>query len=59
MILRNLFKFETVVPVAFRIASEGSMKSDRDVRIACRDSFRETTFIEKNYPHYRRNISRW
>ncbi|AMO57740.1 CRISPR-associated protein Cas1 [Endozoicomonas montiporae] len=48
--IADLFKFETVVPVAFRIAAKGTAKPDRDVRIACRDSFRETRLLKKIIP---------
>ncbi|UYM18679.1 type I-E CRISPR-associated endonuclease Cas1e [Endozoicomonas euniceicola] len=48
--IADLFKFETVVPVAFQIAAKGSTKPDRDVRIACRDSFRQTRLLKKIIP---------
>ena len=48
--IADLFKFETVVPVAFQIAAKGSAKPDRDVRIACRDSFRKTRLLKKIIP---------
>ena len=48
--IADLFKFETVVPVAFQIAAKGSARPDRDVRIACRDSFRKTRLLKKIIP---------
>ena len=48
--IADLFKFETVVPVAFQIAAKGSPSPDRDVRIACRDSFRKTRLLKKVIP---------
>ena len=48
--IADLFKFETVVPVAFEIAAKGTLKPDRDVRIACRDSFRKTRLLKKIIP---------
>lgn len=48
--IADLFKFETVVPVAFQIAAKGSAMPDRDVRIACRDSFRKTRLLKKIIP---------
>ena len=48
--IADLFKFETVVPVAFQIAAKGSTRPDRDVRIACRDSFRQTRLLKKIIP---------
>lgn len=48
--IADLFKFETVVPVAFQIAAKGTAQPDRDVRIACRDSFRQTRLLKKIIP---------
>ena len=48
--IADLFKFETVVPVAFQIAAKKTTKPDRDVRIACRDSFRQTRLLKKIIP---------
>ncbi|WP_422489743.1 type I-E CRISPR-associated endonuclease Cas1e [Endozoicomonas sp. ALE010] len=48
--IADLFKFETVVPVAFQIAAKGTHSPDRDVRIACRDSFRKTRLLKKIIP---------
>jgi len=46
----DLFKFDTVVPVAFRVAAENSFDPERAVRLACRDSFRETRLLKKIIP---------
>lgn len=48
--IADLFKFETVVPVAFQIAARGTHSPDRDVRIACRDSFRKTKLLRDIIP---------
>lgn len=48
--IADLFKFETVVPVAFQIAAKGTQQPDRDVRIACRDAFRRTRLLKKIIP---------
>ncbi|MDP0562634.1 MAG: type I-E CRISPR-associated endonuclease Cas1e [Candidatus Endonucleobacter sp. (ex Gigantidas childressi)] len=48
--IADLFKFETVVPIAFQIAAKGKPKSDREVRIGCRDSFRQTRLLKKIIP---------
>ncbi|WP_257293981.1 type I-E CRISPR-associated endonuclease Cas1e [Endozoicomonas sp. YOMI1] len=48
--IADLFKFETVVPVAFQVAAKGTHSPDRDVRIACRDSFRKTRLLKKIIP---------
>lgn len=49
--IADLFKFETVVPVAFKIAgSKNQREPDRQVRLACRDIFRETKLLKKIIP---------
>jgi len=48
--IADIFKFETVVPVAFRIAAKNPAQPDRAVRIACRDIFRETRLLKKIIP---------
>jgi CRISPR-associated protein Cas1 len=48
--IADIFKFETVVPVAFRIASKNPAQPDRQVRIACRDTFRQTRLLKKIIP---------
>ena len=51
------FKFETVVPVAFRIAAKFPSQPDREVRMACRELFRESRFAQTHYPNHRRSVS--
>ncbi len=47
----DLFKFETVVPVAFRIASRKPANDvEGQVRRACRDAFRETKLLRRIIP---------
>lgn len=46
----DVYKFETVVPVAFRIAAKNSGNVERQVRHACRDMFRETRLLERIIP---------
>ena len=48
--IADVFKFETVVPVAFQIASKNPGQPDREVRIACRDIFRQTRLLKKIIP---------
>jgi CRISPR-associated endonuclease Cas1, subtype I-E/ECOLI len=48
--IADLFKFDTVVPVAFQIASQNPADPERAVRIACRDQFRETRLLKKIIP---------
>jgi CRISPR-associated protein Cas1 len=48
--IADLFKFDTVVPIAFRIAAKAPATPDRDVRLACRDMFRTSNILEKIIP---------
>lgn len=48
--IADIFKFETVVPLAFRIASEKHNNYERAVRLACRDAFRENRLLKKIIP---------
>jgi len=48
--IADIFKFETVVPVAFRIAARKPKNPERDVRLACRDSFRQSKIVRKIIP---------
>ncbi len=48
--IADLFKFETVVPVAFRIAAKKPHNPERDVRIGCRDSFRQSKLLHRIIP---------
>lgn len=46
----DIYKFETVVPLAFRIAARNPANAEQQVRLACRDSFRETNLLERIIP---------
>lgn len=53
--IADLYKFETVVPVAFEIAgkaAKGTLREEpsRAVRRACRDSFRKANLLERIIP---------
>lgn len=48
--IADIFKFETVVPVAFRIAAKNPSNPERDVRIACRDAFRQARLLHRIIP---------
>ncbi len=48
--IADLVKFETVVPAAFKVASKSPVKPDQEVRIACRDAFRETRLLKRLIP---------
>jgi len=46
----DIYKFETVVPVAFKIAATSPRNPEQQVRIACRDVFRESRLLERIIP---------
>jgi CRISP-associated protein Cas1 len=46
----DIFKFDTVVPVAFRIAATKPHNPERAVRIACRDAFRQGRILHRIIP---------
>jgi len=49
--IADIFKFDTVVPAAFRIAGKGGLTNiEREVRIHCRDSFRKTKLLRRIIP---------
>lgn len=48
--IADMFKFETVVPVAFRIAARNPTHAEREVRVACRDVFRQTRLLHRIIP---------
>jgi len=48
--IADLFKFETVVPVAFQIAAKNTVNPEGDVRHACREVFRSTRLLERIIP---------
>jgi CRISPR-associated protein Cas1 len=48
--IADLFKFETVVPVAFKVAADKPADPERTVRLACRDIFRSTSLLSRIIP---------
>lgn len=46
----DLFKCDTVVPLAFRVAAKKPADPEREVRLACRDVFRQTRLLERIIP---------
>jgi CRISPR-associated protein Cas1 len=48
--IADIFKFDTVVPVAFRIAATKPRDPERAVRIACRDAFRQGRILHRIIP---------
>ncbi len=48
--IADLFKFETVVPLAFKVAKQNPPVPEREVRYRCRDVFRESKILQKLIP---------
>lgn len=48
--IADIFKFDTVVPAAFRVAAKRPHNPERDTRIACRDMFRQTRLLQRIIP---------
>ncbi len=49
--IADVYKFETVVPVAFKVAaSQPHGNVERAVRLGCRDAFRETRLLDRIIP---------
>ncbi|CAM5788185.1 CRISPR-associated endonuclease Cas1 [Castellaniella caeni] len=46
----DLYKFETVVPLAFRVAASSPVEPERQVRLACRDLFRSGRLLGRIIP---------
>lgn len=48
--IADIIKFDTVVPIAFKVAASNPAQPDREVRIACRDIFRSDKVLKKLIP---------
>jgi len=48
--IADIFKFETVVPIAFKTAAKKPNNPERDVRRGCRDVFRQTRLLRRIIP---------
>ena len=48
--IADLVKFETVVPIAFKVAAKKPHQPDREVRIACREIFRSSRLLSRLIP---------
>jgi CRISPR-associated protein Cas1 len=46
----DVYKLETVIPVAFRVAADKPLNPERAVRLGCRDVFRQTRLLERIIP---------
>lgn len=48
--IADIVKFETVVPAAFQVAAKSPAMPEREVRIACRDAFKQTRLLKRLIP---------
>ncbi len=48
--IADILKFDSVVPIAFKIAAQNPHDAERQVRIACRDVFREQKILKTIIP---------
>ncbi len=48
--IADIYKFETVAPIAFSVAAGGSENHEREIRLRCRDTFRKTRLLERIIP---------
>ncbi len=48
--IADIVKFDGVIPIAFRIAAKRPAQPERQVRLACRDHFRQTKMLGKLIP---------
>lgn len=48
--IADLFKFDTVVPVAFKVAAAKKEDHVRETRILCRNAFRKTRLLDRIIP---------
>jgi CRISPR-associated protein Cas1 len=48
--MADIYKFETVVPLAFAVAARKPQHAEREVRLKCRDTFRKSKLLERIIP---------
>jgi CRISPR-associated protein Cas1 len=48
--IADLYKFETVVPIAFSVAAKPVAQPEREVRLRCRDVFRQSRLLDRIIP---------
>ncbi len=48
--IADLFKFDLIIPLAFKIAAKRPKNLSKEVRIACREAFRQYKFLKKIIP---------
>ncbi len=48
--IADLFKFDHIIPQAFKIAAKNPKQPEREVRLMCRDVFRQSKILKKIIP---------
>ncbi len=48
--IADLYKFDRIIPLAFQIAAKNYRDADREVRLMCRDEFRQSKMLKKIIP---------
>ncbi len=48
--IADIFKFDGVIPAAFKVAAQNPRNPDREVRLLCRDTFRAQKTLKKIIP---------
>ena len=48
--IADLFKFDDIIPHAFKIAAKSYRDPEREIRLMCRDIFRQTKILKKIIP---------
>ena len=48
--IADIVKFETVVPAAFRVAARNPPMPERELRVACRDAFKQARLLQRLIP---------
>ena len=48
--IADLFKFDTAVPIAYKVAASGKPNPERETRLYCRNSFRKHNLLERIIP---------
>lgn len=48
--IADLYKFDTVVPVAFSVAAKSPQQPEREIRLQCRDMFRRSKLLHHIIP---------
>ncbi|MBA7545804.1 CRISPR-associated endonuclease Cas1 [subsurface metagenome] len=55
--IADLFKFETVIPIAFKVAKENPSNPGRETRVYCRNSFRKHKILKRLIPTIEKILS--